>query len=170
MTQDTNPLPWQELVCDDLAPVLRFLQQKHRLEVWKFTVDPQGQGGRLYLRRNLSRKVMAGVREQCANNAGVQFLQDGLYCPTHRVWLLSSKAWWIEQRRRVQGPSWFGAVFQLLAALLLTVGGAWELLDGLQMGDWRLALIGAASVALFGLSAYAAIIDMRTLLRRKRKP
>lgn len=171
MTNGLNQESWQDVTCDDLTPVLRFLRERHRAEVWKFSADPQGQWARLYLNKNLSRKAMTDLRDQCANSPQIHFGADWLICDRHNVMVYSSRTWHSEQR--LHRPLWLqvtGHVFLLFSALLLVAGGVFVLVRGLQSGAWKDIGVGALSIMLFGFSFYSEIQDLVALAKRTGKP
>jgi hypothetical protein len=167
MTHDMN-VPLQDLVCDDLLFVVRYLKEKHGADVFKFSADPQGRWVRLYLRRNLSARAWTDVRDQCANDPQIQFGREWCFCTHHNVSVYPLKYWWAE--RRVQQPVWvqvISLVFLLFSALILVAGGVFMFMEGLQQGNGRNIGIGAFSILFFGFSGYATVLDLLKLIRRE---
>jgi len=170
MTNGLNQDTWQDVTCDDLRPALRFLEVHHRARVWKFSADPQGQWARLYLNKNLSRKAMAELRNQCANSPQIHFGTDWLICDRHNVIVYSSRTW--HQERRLHRPLWLlitGQIFLLFSAVLLVAGGVFVLVRGLQSGAWKDIGVGVLSILLFGFSIYSEFQDLLALIKRAGK-
>lgn len=167
MTQDMN-VPLQDLACDDLLFVLRYLKEHHQADVFKFSMDPQKRWVRLYLRRNLSARAWADVREQCANSPQIQFGKDWFMCMHHNVSVYPFRYWWAE--RRFHRPVWMQVlfnVFLLFGVLILVSGGVFMLVEGLRQGNWRDIGLGSVSILFFGLSGYTTVLDLLKLLRRR---
>lgn len=170
MTNGLNQETWQDVICDDLMPALRFLEAHHRVHVWKFSADPQGQWARLYLSKNLSQKAMADLRDQCANSPQIHFGADWLICDRHNVSVYSIRTWHHEQR--LHRPLWLqvtGQIFLLFSALLLVAGGVFVLIRGIQSGAWKDVGVGVLSILLFGFSFYSEMQDLIALVRRAGK-
>jgi hypothetical protein len=171
MTNGLNQETWQDVACDDLMPALRFLGDRYHIRVWKFSADPQGQWARLYLNKNLSRKAMVELRDQCANSPQIHFGTDWLICDHHNVSVYSSRTW--HQEHRLHRPLWLqvtGQIFLLFSSLLLVAGGVFVLISGLQSGAWKDIGEGGLSILLFGFSFYSEVQDLIALAKRIGKP
>lgn len=167
MTHDMN-VPLLDLVCDDLPFILRYLKEQHGADVFKFSADPQRRWVRLYLRRNLSARAWADVRDQCANSPQIQFGKDWFMCARHNVSVYPFRYWWAE--RRYRRPVWVQVlfnVFLLFGALTLVAGGVFMFVEGLQLGNVRNIGLGLLSSLFFGLSGYTKGLDLVKLARRK---
>jgi hypothetical protein len=164
-TPDKNA--WQDIVCDDLQPVLRTLKERHKMNGWKLSADPQGQWARVYLRRNLSPVMMTGLREQFANSPQLQFGMDWINCTHHNVCLHSYRTWQREHRKTIKGRPWITFLFSMAALSCIIAGGVMELVDGIQRGVWTRSALGVATILFFALAAIPAIMDLADYLRRK---
>ena len=170
MTNGLTQGTWQDAACDDVLFVLRFLKQRHGMDVWKVSADPQGQWARLYLRGNLSPRVMTELRDQCANSPQIHFGPDWLICDRHNVSIYPAHAW--REMNPWHKPPWLEVttqLFMLLGALLLVAGGTFVLVRGIEQGVWKDIGVGILSVLLFGFSVYSTLQDLAALVRRARR-
>jgi hypothetical protein len=158
---------WQDSVCDDIAPILLALKEQYRLDVWKFSADPQGQWARLYLRRNFTPGMIAYLQEQYANSPHLQFGMDYVRCMHHDCRIYSARAWRSDLRRRPKKRTWYGSLILLGGVILLIAGGVLELVNGIQNGDWARSALGIVSIIFFGFFAIMEIKDFMSLIRPK---
>jgi hypothetical protein len=167
MTNGMDGTNWQDSICADISPVLLVLKKQYQLDVWKFSVDPQGQWTKLYLRRNFSSGMIANLQEQFANSLHLQFGMDYVRCMHHNCGIYSARAWWSDLRSQPKKRTWYGSLTLLGGALLLTAGGVLELVEGIQNGVWERSALGIVSIIFFGFSAVLEIRDFARWLRRK---
>ena len=164
MTRGTYKANWQDCLCDDLRPVMQFLQEQHRVTGWRADADLQQRWSRIYLNKNLSPKLIARVRDQFANSPQILFLNMEIRCQTHQVRLLPRRQWAVEYGINRQPLASF--ILDMILSFLFTVGGFFLIYIGSREGDMRNILVGLGSILLFG---FVFGVNFRSLVRHLRK-
>lgn len=165
MTRQTYKTNWQDCLCDDLRPVMQYLQENHRVAGWRADADVRQRWSRVYLNKNLSPKLVVKVKEQFANSPQILFLDGEIRCAAHQVRLLSRQMWYFEHGINRQSPASF--LLEMSLSLLLTVGGFFMIYIGNQEGNIGNIFIGLLNILLFGLSLGLHIRDLIRRLRGK---
>lgn len=164
MAQNTHIADWHDCLCDDLRPVMQYLQENHRVTGWRADADIQQRWSRIYLNRNPSRKTFLKVKDQFANNPQIIFPEQEIRCTIHQVRVLPRRKWDFEHGINRQSTASF--LLELTLGLLLIVGGFFTVYNGTQEKNTRDILVGIASILFFGLSFG---LNIRALIRHFRR-
>jgi hypothetical protein len=165
MTQGTYKADWQDCLCDDLRPVMQYLQESHRITGWRADADIQQRWSRIYLSRNPSRKLFLKVKEGFANSPQVLLLDMEIRCMTHQVRLLPRRQWAMDHGINRQPLVSF--LVEMVMSFWFTVGGFFLIFIGSNEGSVREIFIGLGSILLFGLSFGVSVRDLVRHIRKK---
>ncbi len=165
MTRQTYKANWHDCLCDDLRPVMQYLQENHRITGWRADADLQQRWSRIYLNKNPSRKIFVKAKEQFANSPQILFPDQEIRCATHQVCLLPRRKWDFEHGINRQSTVSF--LLEMAMGLLLILGGFFSIYNGTQAGSTWDIFIGIVSVLLFGLSFGLNIQALIRHFRRK---
>lgn len=164
MTQETYKADWQDCLCDDLRPVMQYLQENYRVTGWRADADIQQRWSRIYLNRNPSRKIFLKVKDQFANSPPISFPDQEIRCAAHQVRLLPRRKWDFEYGINRQSTPSF--LLEMALGLLLMVGGFFTVYNGTREKNTWDIFVGIASILLFGLSFG---LNIRALIRHFRR-
>lgn len=165
MTHNAHKANWQDCLCEDLRPVMQYLREQHRVAGWRADADIQQRWSRVYLNKNLSRKLVVKVKEQFANSPQILFLDREIRCAAHNVRLLPRQMWYFEHGINRQSPASF--LLEMSLSLLLTAGGFFMIHIGNQEGNVRDIFVGLLNILLFGFSLGLYIRNLIRHLRGK---
>ncbi|HNA90035.1 MAG TPA: hypothetical protein PLX14_06450 [Anaerolineales bacterium] len=168
MTYQSSNTNWQEYLCDDLRPVMQYLQEKHFITGWRVDHDLHQRWTRIYLTRNLSPKILSNLRDRFANSPQVQILVNfaEVRCSDHQIHLVSRRQW--VRQHGIKGQSLISLLFDMGVLLLFVAGGFFLIFLGDEKGNTRDILVGIGSILFFGLAFAMNLNDLIQHYRKKK--
>jgi len=167
MIQNEEYSNWQDQPCEDLTPILHFLEERYRIKIWRADKDSNGDWSRIYLNKNLSPKMILKLREQLANTPHIQAYQGQVICILHQVRLVSRRYWVIDQGKHIKGQSIGSFIGNMAILLLFVIGGFFLVRIGNQEGSIRNIIVGILNIVLFGLGFALGLKELIQYIRRK---
>ena len=164
MNQGIYKADWHDCMCDDLRPVMQYLQEHHHITGWRAEAQIQQRWSRIYLNRNLSPKFIARLKEQFANSPQVAFYQWEIRCMNHHVILVSRRRWAIEHGINRQPLASF--ILETSLTFFFVLGGFFMLYQAVPEKDIHDIVVGLLGIIFFGLSFG---LNIRSLIRHIRK-
>jgi len=166
MSQNEDLINWAEHLCDDIIPVIQFLEEEHRITGWRADTDSEGRWVRIYLNKNPSPKVISKLRAQLANSPQIQVYSAEVRCTDHQIRLLPRRIWALHHGQHINGQPIGSFIANMALLLLFITGGFFLIWLGDQQESIRNIFVGLASILFFG---GAFIVGLRDLIRHIRK-
>ena len=75
---------WQDYICDDLTPIIKFLKERYGIQVMKVGLENvKAPDTVIYLDRDIPVEVIEAIKEEFSSNINLLFADKGVLCKEH---------------------------------------------------------------------------------------
>ena len=81
MSRNLERSEWQEYICDELQPVVRWLDERHNIHITEIVFDMKGIYTYIYVDSSLTKELAEAAGKEISAHAGLRFEEGWFGCP-----------------------------------------------------------------------------------------